>query len=146
MVGNSQYFLTINLICILLENKKKSKNGVILYSELGNTKSAYDYSIQYRLGRDLIGADALSKLPVSPSPERMSDPGDYALLLNVVNQSPVTASKIRYWTNRDLELAKVYSYVERGWPCELNKDVNLSSYCNRKQELTTLQGCLIWES
>ena len=55
----------------------------------------------------------------------MPDPGDYVLLLNVVNQSPVTAPMIRYWMNRDPELAKVYSCVERGWPCDLNKDVIL---------------------
>ena len=75
---------------------------------------------------------------MSPSPGRTPDPGNYVLLLNVVNLSPVTSSKIRYWMNRDPELAKVYSYVECGWPCELNKDVNLSPYFNRKQELTTL--------
>ena len=108
--------------------------------------SGYDYLILYIPERDLIGADALSRLPVSSSLKSTPDPGDYILLLNVVNQSPVTASKIRYWTNRDPELGKVYSCVERGWPRKLNKNVNLSSYFNRKQELTTLQNCLIWGS
>ena len=105
--------------------------------------SAYGYSIPYRPGQDVIGADTLSRLLVSPSPGKTSDPGDYVMLLNVVNQSPVTVSKIRYWTNRDPKLAKLYSYVERDWPCELDKDVNLSPYFNHRQELTNLQACLI---
>ena len=108
--------------------------------------SAYDYSICYRPGPNLIGADVPSRLPVSPSPGNTPVPGYYVLLLMVVNRSPVTASKISYWTKRDPELAKVYSYVERGWSCELNKDNNLSSYFNHRQELTTLQDCFIWGS
>ena len=76
--------------------------------------NVYDYLICYRPEQDLIGADALSRLPVSSLLERTPDPGDYILLLNVVNQSPVTASKIRYWTNKDPELDKVYSCVEHG--------------------------------
>ena len=87
-------------------------------------------------------ADALSRLPLLEMPKDVPLPGELVLLLDHLNDSPVTASDICVWTWRDPTLAKVV--VQRGWPDSTEEQ--LKPFSSRKDELSVLKGCLLWGS
>ena len=69
---------------------------------------------------------------------------ELVLLLEHLEESPVTASDIKKFTRRDPVLSQVLQFVTQGWP---NKcDTTLSAYSSRKTELSVLDGCLLWGS
>lgn len=111
--------------------------------------SAYDYSISYRPGKELSNADSLSRLPlpcssVEAEREAASMPGELVLLLERLQNSPVKAADIKTWTNRDPILARVRTMVQRGW-LETTEEA-LRPYKARQNELSVLDGCLLWGS
>ena len=63
-------------------------------------------------------------------------------LLQTLQSSPISAEQIKCWTDRDPVLARVRTFVTKGWnsTCE---DA-LSPYYNRKDELSMLDGCVLW--
>ena len=75
---------------------------------------AYDYSIQFKLGKDHNNADMLSRLPLPETPKDIPLPGETVLVLNMLNWLPVTAEQIRQWTNNDLLLSRVRTLLQRG--------------------------------
>ena len=64
------------------------------------TLSAYSYSIEYKAGRSNGNADALSRLPLPDIPAEIPMPAD-TILLEHLNNTPVTANMIKRWTNQD---------------------------------------------
>ena len=79
------------------------------------TLSGYDYNIVYKPGKHHCNADMLSRLPLKTTPRDIPVPGDTVMLLETLQESPVTAKLIRTWTNRDPTLSKVRDLVKRGW-------------------------------
>ena len=81
--------------------------------------SAYDYCISYTPGKNLANADSLSRLPLPLSTgEANADafvPGELVLLLDNLQNSPVKASDIKTWTDRDPTLSRVRNMVQHGW-------------------------------
>ena len=57
----------------------------------------------------------LSRLPLKTAPRDIPVPRDTVILLETLQESPVTAKLIRTWTNRDPTLLKVRDLVKRGW-------------------------------
>ena len=109
------------------------------------TLSAYEYSIEYCPGKNVQDADALSRLPL-PQKVRVPIPGDLHLLREHLDTaSPVTAKEIAQWTERDPVLARVRRFVKRGWPSSVSEEA-LQPYSRRKEELSVLDGCLLWGS
>ena len=99
--------------------------------------------MDYRPGSKLQNADGLSRMPL-PQQVRVPTPGDILLLRNHLNTaSPITAEQITQWTERDLILARVLRFVQRG--SHVNDD-ELQPYARRKTELSVLDGCLLWGS
>ena len=107
------------------------------------TLSAYDYTIDYKPGKDHANADVLSRLPLPEMPSEVPLPGEMILLMECLQTSTITAAQIRRWTERDPVLAKVRDYVMQGWPL-IEGSVELLPYSRRRAELCVQDGCLLW--
>ena len=106
--------------------------------------SGYDYDISHKSGQSNQDADALSRLPLPDSPADVPLPGESVLLLQNLQESPVTATQIRAWTDKDPVLSQVRNFVLHGWPTSVGEE--LQAYFRRKFELSILDGCLLWGS
>ena len=89
--------------------------------------------------------DALSRLPVPPSnrSREVPEPEEIVLLVNQLNNGPVSARDKAKATTYDPVLSKVMNFVMRGWPND-NKDDDLTEFFKRKDEISTDQGLLLW--
>ena len=76
----------------------------------------FDYTVEYKAGRENFVADALSRLPLGD--EEWSDVVDEEeYVLNQVKvDSPVTVKELQDATNNDQILIQVRKYIEEGWP------------------------------
>ena len=109
------------------------------------TLSAYSYTIWFKPGKDNSNADALSRLPLPTSLETIPVPGDILLPLQTLANTPVNAVQIKNWTSRDPLLSKVKLYVQQGWLIT-QSDVDISPFFRRKDELSIMDGCILWGS
>ena len=77
--------------------------------------SAYEYNIVYKSGNSNTNADLLSRLPL---PETIADvpiPGELILLMETLQSSPITSTKIKSWMDKDPILARVRNCTLKGW-------------------------------
>ena len=105
------------------------------------TLSAYDYTIQHKKGAEKWNADMLSHLPLPETPVQVPEPGDTILLLQTLDKTPVTASQIRVWTDRDRTLSKVRDMILQGWQPSNSEDLKV--YQKLQTELTVVKGCVL---
>ena len=63
-------------------------------------------------------------------------------LMNHLSATTVNANAIRIWTSKDPVLSQVSRYTVGGWPDAVSLD--LKPYQNRLEELSTLNGCVLW--
>ena len=103
--------------------------------------SAYQYDVEYKRSKEHRNADGLSRLPIKEDQEEE----DTAQLFRVsfVDALPITAGEIAIETSKDRQLSQVYSYVMEGWPGKKLPEA-LMPYYNKRGELSTDQGCLLW--
>lgn len=106
------------------------------------TLSAYTYTIEYKSGHTNCNADAFSRLPLPDNPTHVPIPVDTVFLLDQLDSTPVTATMIKKWTTQDPVLAKVKTFVLKGWPSSIN-DRDLHPYFNKRNELSIESGCLL---
>ena len=66
--------------------------------------SGYEYSVQYKPGKELANADGHSPLPLSDVGQEDAIPTELINLIEHLNSTPISVSEIIKWTNRD----KVY--------------------------------------
>ena len=78
------------------------------------TIGMYDYEIRYKPGAQQAHADACSRLPLPDTPLSVPIPGDTVLLINHFDSTPVKASQIGLWMQRDPLLATITKYVLQG--------------------------------
>ena len=64
------------------------------------------------------------------------------MLLELLDQTPVTADMVRSWTRRDPILSKVTHFLHTGWPETTTAE--MKPYKVRALELTVQEGCLLW--
>ena len=101
---------------------------------------AYDYTISYKAGEQHANADSLSRLPLSDVPDKTSIPGETILLLQTLNESPVTPTQIKTWTANDPVLSQVKLKVlakgdERGLTTQHSRRLSLvGKQSNHPQE------------
>ena len=89
-------------------------------------------------------ADAMSRLPLPEKPLETPLPAELVLLMEHLEESPVTATQIRMWTRRDPLLSRVSRYLHEGWPDQC--DDQLKPYWCRKTELSLHDDCVLWGS
>ena len=102
--------------------------------------STYKYTIEYKCGKSHANVDCLSRLPVQED----RDLGDPSTIFQVsfIEELPVTAVDIATETKNNT-LATVYQYVMEGWPHKVKEEA-LKPYYQRKDQLATDHGCLLW--
>ena len=103
--------------------------------------SAYMYTIEYKCGKSHANADCLSRLPVQEDRD-LEDPST-VFQVSFIEELPVTAVDIATETKNNNTLATVYRYVMEGWPHKVKEEA-LKPYYQRKDQLATDQGCLLW--
>ncbi len=116
------------------------------------TLQAYNYSFEYRPGKSIDHADALSRLPLPTVQAEPPVPGDTVMLLETLEKFPVTAREIGMWTEKDRTLSRVKKYLLYGWPDKadfkkLDEDVaHIQPYFSRRDELSLQGECILWGS
>ena len=130
------------LLALLHQHRPTSAQASARVRRWSLLLSAYEYSITFRNTHAHANADALSRLPLPIVQTEPSTPPELVLLMEHLDESPVTAKHIRVWTRRDQVLSKIQQFVERGWP--QHPDKSLSAYSAKKNELSLYQGCVMW--
>ena len=106
----------------------------------------YDYAIQCKEGKNMANADALSRLPLKTPEKEVPRPPELVHLVEYLDSTPLTSSKIGVWTVHDQILSKVMKWVQEGWPARAQTESDLQPYFQRRDELSTEGGCLLWGS
>ena len=107
------------------------------------TLSSYEYTITWRRSAQHSNADALSRLPLAEVPTNTTVPAEVVLMIEELQDAPLTSTQIATWTRRDPLLAKVLRYVLEGWPTYCADD-GVKPYWTKRLELSAEAGCLIW--
>ena len=101
-------------------------------------------SIAYKPGEDHVNADSLSRLPLGEPPTDPQQPVELVLLMETLQNSPVTPRNIRQLTDRDPLLSKVRKMVLQGW--EGGEEQQLTPFNRKRDELSIQDGCVLWGS
>ena len=106
------------------------------------TLAAYEYSLKHKTSEKHANADALSRLPVKCSYSEVPIPAEMVLLMEQIDNMPVTADMIKAWTRRDPVLARVLQFVVSGWPVAMEVEEQMKPYWSKRLELTCSTGWL----
>ena len=106
------------------------------------TLGAYNYTMEYKLGRDHGNADVLSRLPLYEAPTDVPVLSETILVVDMLLSLPVKVENIRQWTTKDPTLSKVRTLIQQGW--QDTNDVNLRPYQKCKNEPNLHDGCILW--
>ena len=101
--------------------------------------SAYSYEIEFRPTGQHSNADRLSRLPLS---NQQPPPASCTFTIGQIMALPVTAECVQVATRQDPVLSKVHQFTREGWPASIPDEYK--PYWNRRQELSTEGGCLMW--
>ena len=71
-------------------------------------------------------------------------PPELVLLIDHLNDSPVSAEQIKKATRQDSTLATALQYIKQGWPHKDATDDPLKPYYDRREELSVFDGCILW--
>ena len=77
---------------------------------------SYEYSLTFRSTEEHGNADAMSRLPLPDCPAEVPVPTELVLLVEGLQDSPISTDQVRTWTRRDPLLSKVLQFTEDGWP------------------------------
>ena len=92
--------------------------------------AGYEYTIAFRPTTAHSNADALSRLPVKFQDEQVPLAPETVLMLEQMDDGPFTARQVKYFTARDSCLSQVLTYVQNGWPNQVQDD-ELKPYFHR---------------
>lgn len=81
---------------------------------------AYEYHIVYRPGKQNANADALSTLPLPEACPTEGGEEELALMLDVMDDAPVSIEQMIQWTAKDATLSHVHEFVLKGWPATVS--------------------------
>ena len=74
--------------------------------------AAYEYMIEFRMSKQNSNADALSRLPLREAPEVAPDLPEVVLMMENMDDSPVSAKDIASQTKHDPVLPRVYQFTQ----------------------------------
>ena len=107
------------------------------------TLAAYEYTLACRTTKKHANADALSRLPLQEVPKTIPVPAEFVLMVEKLQDAPVTSREIANWTRRDSLLSTVQRYISEGsWPDSPTDE--LRPYWTKRLELRTHAGCIMW--
>ncbi|KAK3085126.1 hypothetical protein FSP39_024809 [Pinctada imbricata] len=104
--------------------------------------SGFTYSIIYKNTKQHTNADALSRLPLKCENNKDFDAVD-VFHTTQIETLPMTSETVANATRRDTVLSQVLLRVQGCWT-EGENDKSLSSFYNRRHELSLHQNCLMW--
>lgn len=104
--------------------------------------AAYQYTMSCRSTTSHANADALSRLPIPDSGEETAEIPELVLIVNNLQDAPITSRQIAHWSARDKVLSRVLRYIQDGWPQHCPDE--LKPYWLRRTELTSHEGCILW--
>ncbi|XP_049267571.1 uncharacterized protein LOC119377625, partial [Rhipicephalus sanguineus] len=106
----------------------------------------YQYKLQYVPGKQLLTADALSRLPAEASgPPSDGDPPEYVLSLDALDEGIVTTHELQEQTAKDPVLVRVIRYILHGWPrTAKGMEQSLLPFFYRKLELSWAHKLVYW--
>ncbi|KRY22549.1 Uncharacterized protein T12_8111 [Trichinella patagoniensis] len=105
-----------------------------------------NYTRNYRHGKEIANADALSRLP-KQSTENSGSHNPFILLLETIDISPLHSKDIARITAKDPILTRVLSWAWRRWPKSVSDvEFRLKPYVTRQLEISIHNGCLLWGS
>ena len=132
------------LLALLNEKRPTSPQASARVRRWSLLLSAYEYTLVFRKTEAHGNADALSRLPLPVAPAETQSPPELVLLMEQLEESPVTAEQISSWTRRDPSLSVVLQALKQGWPSQCGPE--LAPYTKRKLELSVHGGCVLWGS
>ena len=106
----------------------------------------YEYSVQYKPGKELANADGLSCLPLLDVCQEDATPMELINLIEHLNFTPISVSEIIKWTNREKTLSRVRQLIRLGWPENIDEDVELKPFVRHKLELSVFDNCILFTS
>ncbi len=71
-------------------------------------------------------------------------PPELVLVIEKIEDLPFTGKEISKYTREDRVLARVYHYIQKGWPITVQDE--LKAYHRRRTELSTLAGCILLDA
>lgn len=107
--------------------------------------ACYAYEIKYRPGKVHCNADTLSRLCVPGSTSSEEVQLANLFLMTSVESPHLSADQVAAETAKDAVLQKVLKCVMEGWP-KKNGDKEIWSFFQKKDEISTERGCLLWGS
>ena len=102
--------------------------------------SAYAYQLEYREG----SKNAKSRLPRPTKLEEVPIPEENIMLLEYLDQTPITYQEIARWTKKDKLLKQVLNYVNNGWPDKSPTTEEWRPYFNKRHEIGIMEECILW--
>lgn len=82
-----------------------------------------------------------NRLPLTDT-VRHKETTEYVLMMDILDDTLVEATRIKRWTAKDVILSQVHGYVLKGWPTKT--DACFTPYHQRKLELSVRDGCVLW--
>ena len=105
--------------------------------------SAYQYEVEFRATDKHANADCLSRLPLQITTEEDAMTKAASLFnLQQIERLPIKTDKIAQLTANDPVLSKVITFVQQGWPTQVQDE--FKPYHIRRNELTVEANCLLW--
>ena len=104
--------------------------------------SSYEYIISFHRTTEHANADALSRLPLPSTPLVAEEPPELVLLIDHLEELPVTVKDISTWTEKDPTTAAVPQHIRQGWPNVVND--SLKPFSARRNELSVHTNCILW--
>ena len=104
--------------------------------------AAYEYTMAFRTSKQHGNADALSRLPLREVPELSPDLPEVILMIENMDNSPISAKDIARRTKCDPILSQVHRFTQEGWPIQCADE--LKPFEARKLELAIQSGCITW--
>ena len=76
----------------------------------------FEYDLKFRRTTEHANADVLSRLPLKDTSQDAKTLPELVLLVDHLNDSPVSAEQIKKATRQDPVLATALQYIQQGWP------------------------------
>ena len=124
------------LLSLFNENKSIPQQAANRIQRWALTLSSYEYTIEWRNTISHANADALSRLPLPDLPATSTTPPETVLLIESLQDAPVTAAEIADWTQRNPLFSRVYRCIRHGLPKQA--DTELKPFWSRRHEFVSL--------